>query len=75
MTTKITRLSKPDATINSLVCGEKFSLKGAVYMKITRFTRPGGLEANAVDLVKGVFIFVHMSENITPHGHVEIVLS
>lgn len=75
MSTKITRLSKPDTTINSLVCGDKFSVKGLVYMKVPRFTRPGGVEANAVDLVNGVFIFIHMSETITPHGHVEIVLS
>lgn len=75
MTTKITRLSQPETTMNSLGVGDKFSYRGYVLMKVTRFTRLGGADTNAVSLVNGEFLFVPLEAVITPHSQVEITLS
>lgn len=74
MTTKITRKSKEYTTIKDLVEGEKFTHSGRLYMKVTRFTRPGGVEVNAVGLLQGALVFIPLTEHVTHHTDVEIIV-
>lgn len=74
MTTKITRKDKEFTTMNGLDVGEKFTHSGRLWMKVTRFTRAGGVDTNAVGLLQGTFTFIPLTDHVTHHTEVEIIV-